>query len=562
MTDATSEAGPVDAAARNTVERELGRTLFVEAGAGTGKTTALVGRIVNLVLGEGGQPRVRLSKIAAITFTEAAAAELRDRVRTTFEAKQHEARQSGHRERERLCNEALEDADLAAISTLHAFAQRLLSERSIEVGVPPRVQVVDEVQSQLAFEDRWSQFVDQLYADDDIAEFIIRASILGVSVGNDRSPLRKVAKIFDDNWDRLPEQSGSSVAVPIQWAELRDAAQNVINLLPTCTADTDLLLTKVSNLRAVLELFVTDTPDLDRLRALDRLKNAKGSNGQRGNWPDVAEARATVKAMAAVAEKVHSQVANDTLQMLADRIAGFTLDTAEERRREGELEFHDLLVLARRLLRSSAEARTELSARYEVLMLDEFQDTDPIQIELALLLAGVVEGDDEGRFTGKWDELDAVDGRLFMVGDPKQSIYRFRRADIALFLAVREKFESGRVTLSQNFRTVAPVVEAVNVLFDELMPDDSPAQAKYQPLKPFRQAPADHRPLILGGPLDGTAAELRLAESEDVAAVITNIAHKPGDWPVFDTTTKQWRAPQMRDITILLPTRTSLGTLT
>jgi ATP-dependent helicase/nuclease subunit A len=128
-----------DEAARAAIQKDLSRTLFVEAGAGTGKTTALVGRIVELVLTSDATVRRPLSQIAAITFTEAAAAELRERVRIEFESALLSARENGMSKDVELCEQALADADVAAISTLHSFAQRLLSEFPVEVGVPPRV---------------------------------------------------------------------------------------------------------------------------------------------------------------------------------------------------------------------------------------------------------------------------------------------------------------------------------------------------------------------------------------------------------------------------------------
>ena len=149
-----------DDKARTSIEKDLGKTLFVEAGAGTGKTTALVGRIVELVLTDDSDARVPLSQIAAITFTEAAAAELRERIRIKFEEALRDAKAAGNVERIDRCNRALADADIAAVSTLHAFAQRLLSEFPVEVGVPPRVEVIDEVRSQLAFDRRWGVFLE------------------------------------------------------------------------------------------------------------------------------------------------------------------------------------------------------------------------------------------------------------------------------------------------------------------------------------------------------------------------------------------------------------------
>ena len=137
-----------DAAARRTIAEALDATLFVEAGAGSGKTTALVSRLVALV--EAGHD---LAATAAITFTEKAAAELRDRVRVALELAAEPGDQVAPSTAER-CRQAIDALDGAAIGTLHAFAQRLLREHPVEAGLPPVVEVMDEIGSQVAFEER------------------------------------------------------------------------------------------------------------------------------------------------------------------------------------------------------------------------------------------------------------------------------------------------------------------------------------------------------------------------------------------------------------------------
>ncbi len=138
--------------------------------------------------------------------------------------------------------------------------------------------------------------------------------------------------------------------------------------------------------------------------------------------------------MREVGTELAAAVTEQTARRLAWAIAQFTLDEARERQRAGRLEFHDLLVLAREVLRDPEhgwQVRSYLRERYTHLLLDEFQDTDPIQCDLAALLASA----DPDAATRPWDEITVDPGRLFVVGDPKQSIYRFRRADIAAFLA-------------------------------------------------------------------------------------------------------------------------------
>ena len=143
---------PPDQAARRRIHDDLGATLFVEAGAGAGKTTALVGRIVALV--DAGIP---IGSIAAITFTEKAAAELRHRVR-----EQLEAAARGDTDRAGRARMALDELDHAPIGTLHAFARRLLFEFPVEAGVPPGFDVLDELESGLAFDEQWEELLDSL----------------------------------------------------------------------------------------------------------------------------------------------------------------------------------------------------------------------------------------------------------------------------------------------------------------------------------------------------------------------------------------------------------------
>ena len=549
-----------DERARSAIAEELGRTMFVEAGAGTGKTTALVGRIVRLVLSPDPRERRPLSQIAAITFTEAAAAELRERIRIEFERALHDAERDGRRELIDRCQQALADADIAAISTLHAFAQRLLSEFPVEVGVPPRVEVIDEVRSQLAFTRRWASFLDELYADPELEEFIVRASILGVSLNGDA--MRNIAREFDDNWDRLLDVDVSiRRPTPLDFTKVRDAIGRIRALEGQCSDDSDTLLAMIRRLAGSFDRFERAASDHERLRLLMALGELKvGRVGRQGSWggrEGVAEARDVVLSLNDVRQVLFDEVATQTLTQIAGRVAEFTRRSAAERRGEGLLEFHDLLVLAHLLLRTSPEARAALADRYQVLMLDEFQDTDPIQIGLALLLASTV----SGAFEGSWKELVPRPGRLFMVGDPKQSIYRFRRADIALFLAARARFADGGVALQRNFRTVSPVVDMVNALFAEMMDTDTEHQAKYAPLVATRApSDADHRPVVFGGPCRGLAREAREDEAHDVAAIIGDIVAHPERWPVSDGS-GGWRAPTLQDVTILLPTRTSMAQL-
>ncbi len=578
-----------DAAERERISTNgLGETLFVEAGAGTGKTTQLVDRVVNLVLehadraplrGADVPPPIRLVDIAAITFTEAAAAELSTRIRVAFEKR---AADPTATDAVRVaCEAAIADSDQAAISTVHGFASRILNEFSIAAHLPPRITVLDEVSSQLAQEQRWERFVDRLYDDPDRAELLYRAALLDVALVpryNGQASFKDVAANFAQNWDRIVELATEPPAPlrSIDFSAFDTAVERLAAVAESCCLDrTDRLFDHVTkhllpSMRAVVEL----TDSHRKLRALaNHDRWGRGSGGIKGNWTrPPAEIKDHIDEVNGAADAVLAATVDGVIDQLMRLTAAEVVDAARARQAEGGLEFHDLLVLARSVLRRSAEVRASLHRRYRHVLLDEFQDTDPIQIELASLIAATP-ADEQ---IADWRRHHVDGGRLFFVGDPKQSIYRFRRADIELFLDARRVFGADRpVRLRTNFRTVAPIIEWVNGVFAEAMPEEVPgAQPKYEPLVAHRQADsgADHRPVILGGPHPDPkvkAGALRDAEANDVAAAVASIRNDPEAWPVFDVDesvtdpppvpqSRAWRPARLADVTILIPTRTSL----
>jgi ATP-dependent helicase/nuclease subunit A len=186
---------PPDAPARDRIGHDLGATLFVEAGAGAGKTTALVGRVVALV--DDGVP---VESIAAITFTEKAAAELRHRLRERLTEGDSPLRAA-----------ALDALDHAPIGTLHAFARRLLFEFPVEAGLPPGFDVLDELESQLALDERWEDLQDELLDDAtrEVAPGLPATELVALcgwgSFGGLRG-LRSMVEDFQANWDLVDER--------------------------------------------------------------------------------------------------------------------------------------------------------------------------------------------------------------------------------------------------------------------------------------------------------------------------------------------------------------------
>ncbi len=562
---------PTDDAARRRIVVDLDRTLFVEAGAGSGKTSSLVSRFVALVLAG-----ADVAGIAAITFTEAAASELRARIREALEdvAAGRPVRgvvvdESGP-ERARA---ALDGLDRATIATLHAFAQRLLLSAPIEAGLPPQVEVHDEISSRLRTEDRWGRFVDRLLDDDDLEVPLLAGLALEITIDH----LAAMAATFNQNWDLLEglDLDGEralvvdEAAVTISFDPLLAAASEIRELAGSCTDPDDLLLRWIEDGMpdAIGPLAAAAGDPYASLQAA-KDKPKMTSNGRAVNWPDGTKAviKARWDAAADEIETARTAVVDLVLRRLAVEVVDHTLAEARARRREGRLEFHDLLVLARQVLRDDVGVRRRMHDRFRHLLIDEFQDTDPIQAELAVRIAA----DPDHDTTRPWDEVEVPPGRLFFVGDPKQSIYRFRRADIDLFVRTADRHADGATRLDTNFRTVAPIVEFVNQLFGSLISrhhapadagdvDGAVAQPDYVDLRPWRDAiGGDPGPavVLVGGPeKESTADSLREAESTDIAATLARAAAE--GW-VVEPEGAPPRPCRWGDMAVLLPSRTSL----
>ena len=184
---------PSDRPARDAIVECLDENMVVEAGAGTGKTTSLVGRIVALIT----TGRASMGGIAAITFTEAAASELRERI--TEELERAAVDPERVREERRRCESAVHDLDQAAIQTLHSFAGSLLRERPLEAGLPPGFDIRDEIEADIAFDRRWSEWLDETLDDPEAQEALRPALAEGLSLRH----MREIADKFRVNYDLL-----------------------------------------------------------------------------------------------------------------------------------------------------------------------------------------------------------------------------------------------------------------------------------------------------------------------------------------------------------------------
>ena len=546
----------VDQGARDTITGELDRTLFVEAGAGTGKTQSLVERIVRLLA----TGRVTANNLAAITFTEAAAAELRDRVRDALEELVGLNEADGD-ERER-GEAALDELDGAAIETIHAFCRRLLAAHPLQAGLPPAFDLLEGTEAGRWFGDQWDAwfegFLERANDDPTLAAPLLRVLALGATPKS----LHDLAAKLSGDWDRLTVSDDAIQQPDVELDEVIGALDDACKLADLCTEPMDGMAKHLAVVRSMTHRLREASDDVTMLQALAPIARKRngdpwgglGRTGNAGNWPkgELAGVRDVVAAVHHIALERFDEIAVAAIAAITDEISRFVLSTAEERRRSGRIGFQDLLVLARDLLAQNPDVRAALRERYTHVFVDEFQDTDPLQAELALLLGS----SPDDAVDGGWLGQPVDEGRLFFVGDPKQSIYRFRRADIDLYGQVRDRFASSLVKLTQNFRSVPAVIEWVNALFGErFRTEGSERQAPFEALTAARPAIVG-RPTVyrFGGGREGSVGEYRDEEAETVVALLRQIRDE--GWQVRDGDGA--RPARLEDVAILSRARSSV----
>jgi ATP-dependent helicase/nuclease subunit A len=549
-----SVPGLADAGARSRIETDLGSNLCVEAGAGTGKTTVLVGRVVALL--RSGQAAV--DELAVITFTEKAAGELSARVRFALE-RALEQPGLGDEERTRVAR-ALTDLYRARIQTIHAFASDLLRERPVEARLDPQFETMDEVAAEVRFEQAYRRWLDGQLAGRNPP--IERALRRGLHLGR----LRDLLEMVHRNRRALPL---APMTVPTPRVEpfrarAREWEDRLAALEPRCREpDSDAAYGSLAAIRAFCSkvAIAHGDEDVERLVLFER-PEAHRTAGRAGAWENGACAdvkRVAVECLDAVQE-LSDQLRAEALAGVLPLAAAFAEQYARERRTEGLADFDDLLIWARDLLRDDPRARAHFHRRTTRVLVDEFQDTDPVQAELVAWLCAP-----EGT-TGPWREIVPEPGSLFVVGDPKQSIYRFRGADIAVYDAVKGGTLAGRLELlTHNFRSSIELLDWLNAVFDRVLVEKAGVQAPNSPLAGLESMTGElgRSPVVVlrPEPSDGNADAVREREAGLLARAISRAVRDEG-WRVRDRHQDgRVRPARWADVAILVPSRTGIERL-
>ena len=476
--------------------------VFVSAGAGTGKTLVLVERFANAVCDEG----VDVGSVLVITYTERAAGELRGRIR----------RELLDRGRDDLAREL----DGAWISTIHGFCHRLLKAYPFAAGLDPRFRVLDDSQARVLRGEAFEQALDEFCSGDDPRRLRLLATY---GAGGLRRMLTGGYETLRAAGRALELRLGEGTALAQRVEALREAAR--------CLVDEEGNEEQRAQAARMLEVLERDRQAEDLLD----LSEFATRGGQRERF---ASYEATRKA---VEQAALDELATRDRELLQELLEGFARAYAGAKERESGVDFEDLQLSARDLLREHDEIRQKEAWRFRAVMVDEFQDTNRLQCDVIDLIAG--------------DEL-------FFVGDEFQSIYGFRHADVNVFRERRDAAGSV-LPLTLNYRSRPEVLAAVNHLFGSDFGDEFQSLA----------ASGDFPDPVFGTPVEllvtdkasysGTGTHWRRGEARSVARRVEELvdtgAAKPGEIVLLFAagTDAEWYEQELRELG--LPTYRTTG---
>jgi ATP-dependent helicase/nuclease subunit A len=573
----TASRSLVDAEARESIRTALDDTFAVEAAAGTGKTSVLVDRIVNILA----QGRTTVDRIVAVTFTEKAAGELKLRLRACLESERAQtartvqtaqtaqtAAQTAASAVRRNLDAALANLEQAHVSTIHGFCADLLRERPVEARLDPQFTTLTESQAERLYGE---VFRDWLQRQLEQPPEGIRRALRRSSFDAENGPVKRLERAgwtlvewrdFATPWRREPFDRHAAVDALVRELEVFTALTEE----PGDKRDPIFEGTREAR-RLMQELTLAERVrprDHDGLEArlIDlaswRFKNI---NTGRKTTPYRHGVSRTdiITAHQRLVERLEQfqRAADADLAALLQAELRDTVDRYQAAKaRLGALDFLDLLICARDLVRDHNGVRAAFQDRFTHLFIDEFQDTDPLQAELLLLLSA------DHPSVRAWREVVPRRGKLFLVGDPKQSIYRFRRADVGIYQQVRDQLTrhgARCVELTTSFRAAPTIQHVVNAGFAPIMQGDPAAlQARYVPLSPARDDQPGQpamvalpvpRPLSDRGYVTKNAINVSLPDA--VGAFVDWLVTRSG-WTVTERENPDQRVPvQARHVCLL-----------
>lgn len=538
------QAAPLDQAMRTRFRTVLDRNAVVEAGAGTGKTTLVVERILALVLGRdigergaaypsGGLPvlaaPIPIERIVAITFTDLAAAELGARVRDRLTETLGNARECGDSVVTDLLVVALADLPRASISTIHSFCTKLLREYALDAGLDPGFETLDAVGKSALVEEVFETWFEEIGNRPEVR----RVLSFGMSLEKVEEHARGLMELeqprqappSDENEARLPLRGKGGVIerflldMQIEANYFRGLIESGVDLpddglrmfyrsISAVVAEHAALVGSDASskdwdafeLEIMQPVWAKGSPPGPRLQGA-KWKKAMGE-GETSDYKDRHDEQ-----KGSVLE-IRRAIGADLVSGIEPSLLEFRKHYQDEKERLAKLDFEDLLASAEQLVRNHPVVRAALIRRYSTIFVDEFQDTSPVQASFVFFLAGGQASVNER----DWRRVQPAPGRLVLVGDPKQSIYRFRSADVEIYKAccdlVCEADPEAMLQISTNFRSDGPLVDWINEVFHsesarmEAPQNGEGYQADYIDLIPWHKERGSASPVLVLTPED------------------------------------------------------------
>ena len=542
---------------RTQVQTQLGINMVVEAGAGTGKTTLLIDRLCLAVLAR----NIKVEKLVALTFTEKAAAE----IKTRFVSKlQHLIAAVKNKTKDRTltllrdhfsvsdedllsrAEAALARLDRASIGTIHGFCADILKAFPLESGLSPRAQIDAGQRADRIFDVRWNAFLDQ-----ELGIAALRAAewkqvLREISLPDLKDFARELCSGKIESYDYYAH-SNLLASVCLERAKRADEIAAAFTRPDKKARKAELAVAAAAaSLRRTLAF-------LEGKRVSDPPQDPAPSFPAAAykDWDE--DSFEEAKSIVSFAGKITPE--KQQVFLAAFRLVKEVTDSVRaDYEREGILSFDDLIVKTRNLLQRNLQVRRLLKEKFDALFIDEFQDTDPVQGELLLFLA-----EEKESSALRWQDVRLEPGKLFVVGDPKQSIYRFRGADITAYELFTELIlQQGGIKcfLQKNFRSELEIIETANAVCSRAMIQQTAFQPAYVPIfteKTIRSGAVQWL-FVPPPPQEPSADDLRHNQGEQIA-----------DWieqNVGKMTLSDGKKLEYQDIALLTRASTTAGPYT
>ncbi|HVO42091.1 MAG TPA: UvrD-helicase domain-containing protein [Aggregatilineales bacterium] len=540
------------------------RNVIVTAGAGSGKTRVLVDRYLALLETNPDWP---LASLVAITFTEKAAREMRDRVRQAVETRIAEAESAGDPAGAHFWHDRGAAIDSARIGTIHSLCGAILRANAAEIGIDPRFDILDEVQSAILIEEAVESTLQSLIEGQSHAGRLL----LEYGVGPVRSTLRERIATPDAWLDHLNVDSESThrlyrehIHSVITRLAANEAFHEALYWEPESWPTADRMLDHWLMIRSQREVIYRGDPDAIRVALAEWGTTIKLVGGAAKAWGSK-ETLDTAKALLrAIRDQAQAALAEIGVPPGADddraaELAPLWADAIRQARdayrklKTAKLDFDDLETLTCELLAKPGVAARYQGTEFKHLLVDEFQDTNEAQRQIIYALA----------------EPDRP-GSLFVVGDPKQSIYQFRGADVSVFGRVREDIETRggeTIELATSFRTHTRLVDGFNAIFGQLLRRGDGPMAAYEvelgaPMTAQRATPPDLGPALEIILINKESAEEDRRDADQLrrweAWQLVQSIERRRDQPVWDKAARSYRPLDYGDIGVLFQARRAM----